>query len=296
MNQNIRNIVIASLFALAAAAAFIFYGQTVENSAKNKSATTAVLVAATPIVPGTAIEAAVAGKQLTVAAVVNTDLVTGFIPAIDGNGVATTDIAKVGAISSLAGRQFTRDVDANGQVTAGMFQANTTAPVETQVRGRERIVQIPISPDSGLTGTLQNGSRVDVYGIFKLTPKPGAAGTAQEITVVRPIVRNLKVISINPDAAPSSAAAVAGTRVALSVSSDVLAEKLIQLANGQIKPWFVQRPTTGVIDPKGKEVDVETEFSMLNDDIILRDDDPAKNDKAQAVAPALKAAVAKATR
>src|SRR5437763_11608784 len=101
--------------------------------------------------------------------------------------------------ASLTGRIATKEIAPGSQLTAADFSTSSSALAAT-LTDRERIVSIPLDQAHGLSGDVEVGNHVDVYGAFNVIPI-GPDGTplngGQSRPVLKLIVPNVPVAAIS---------------------------------------------------------------------------------------------------
>ena len=147
-----RNIVISVVLALAAAVALVLYTQHVQDSAKSAGDAVRVVVVTHDIHTGTAVETAVADGDLAYRTVRRSDLVPG----------AYTDL------NAARGLILTQPVFHGDQLTASRTGVRHDASVAARLTGTQRAFRLPVDANSGLTGDVQAGDRVDVMASYVL--------------------------------------------------------------------------------------------------------------------------------
>ena len=259
MNYSIRNIVIAGGLALLAVVLFVVYGQNVEKSAETKASYVWVASAATDIPAGTTLAAALKSGQITQAKVIQQYAVPSYVPVKD-NKVA--DAFKVyDGQSQVLNRSF----EAGEQISSKAIGAESAAAPTIRIDKTERLVEISIDNDNGLVGSLSDGDHVDVIGILSFQDaKTGTAGT-----LIRPILRDVEIVSIAPGNASKGAltggAGDGGSLISLKLT-DTDINKMIFLASGTngTKFWLALRPQGGRAR-NSKIYGVETLATMVFD-------------------------------
>src|ERR1700757_2805886 len=163
MTYNVRNIAIALVLAGIAAFLVIMYTGNVQKQAKDSQQTTSVLVASGDIPAGTTVADAISGGGLKLHHVVQQDVIVGALPdekSLDSSYVATQNL--------VAGQQ----------VTSAMFGPSDTTAISTQIKQNYRAMQIGLTPDEVLGGTLKGGGPGDLVGAYTQTPSQGTSDFA----------------------------------------------------------------------------------------------------------------------
>src|SRR5690242_13875821 len=174
MTYNVRNIAIALVLAGIAAFLVIMYTGNVQKQAHNSQQTTTVLVATADIPAGTTVADAISGGQIQTHQVVQQDVIVG----------ALTDEKSLN--SSYVTKQ---DLYSGQQVTASMFAPSDQTRLVTQIKQNYRAIQIGLTPDELLGGTIQAGDHVDMVGTYTVHPSNGDP----DYDVSRIIVRDVLV-------------------------------------------------------------------------------------------------------
>jgi Flp pilus assembly protein CpaB len=179
-----RNIVISVVLALAAAVALVLYTNHVQDSARSAGDAVRVVVVTHDISAGTSVDAAAADGDLAYRTVRRADLVPG----------AYTDL------NAARGLILTQPVFHGDQLTASRTGVRHDQSVSARLTGNQRAVRLPVDPNSGMTGDIHAGDRVDVMGSYVLDtnqietyvlaagalvmdvrpPAPGVAGDASD--------------------------------------------------------------------------------------------------------------------
>ena len=257
MNYSIRNIVIAGGLALLAVVLFVIYGQNVEQSAQTKASYVWVASAATDIPAGTTLAAALKSGQITQAKVIQQYAVPSYIP-VKENKVAD-------AFTVYSGQVLDRSYQAGEQISSKSIGTESAAAPTIRIDKTERLMHISVSNDNGLVGSLSDGDHVDVIGILSFQDaKTGASGT-----LIRPILRDVEIVSIDPGHAAKGAltggAGDGGQLVSLKLTDNDI-NKMVFLASGTngTKFWLSLRPQGGRAR-NSKIYGVETLATMVFD-------------------------------
>ncbi len=257
MNYSIRNIVIAGGLALLAVVLFVIYGQNVEQSAQTKASYVWVASAATDIPAGTTLAAALKSGQITQAKVIQQYAVPSYIP-VKENKVAD-------AFTVYSGQVLDRSYQAGEQISSKSIGTESAAAPTIRIDKTERLMHISVSNDNGLVGSLSDGDHVDVIGILSFQDaKTGTAGT-----LIRPILRDVEIVSIDPGHAAKGAltgGAGDGSQLVSLKLTDNDINKMVFLASGTngTKFWLSLRPQGGRAR-NSKIYGVETLATMVFD-------------------------------
>jgi pilus assembly protein CpaB len=232
MTYNVRNIAIALVLAGIAAFLVIMYTGNVQKQAKSSQQTTSVLVASQDIPAGTSVADAISGGQLQPRQVVQQDVIVGALTdekALDSSYVTKNDL--------VAGQQ----------VTASMFAASSDTRVTAQLKANYRAIEIPLTPEQVLGGTLEAGDHVDLVGTYTVHPSNGDA----DYDISRVIVRDVLVLKApQTDATTGKLAAGAGDNpsVMLEVPDTVAPKITFTKHAGDDALWLILRPGNGSQD------------------------------------------------
>ena len=257
MNYSIRNIVIAGGLALLAVVLFVIYGQNVEQSAQTKASYVWVASAATDIPAGTTLAAALKSGQITQAKVIQQYAVPSYIP-VKENKVAD-------AFTVYSGQVLDRSYQAGEQISSKSIGTESSAAPTIRIDKTERLMHISVSNDNGLVGSLSDGDHVDVIGILAYSDaKTGSSGT-----LIRPILRDVEIVSIDPGHAAKGAltgGAGDGSQLVSLKLTDNDINKMVFLASGTngTKFWLSLRPQGGRAR-NSKIYGVETLATMVFD-------------------------------
>jgi Flp pilus assembly protein CpaB len=206
--------------AVLAAILLLVYLRSYRSSVKGTSEPVTVLVAKRLIPKGTS-GAAIATKDL---------FVVTSIPKGQLKLGALTDPA------SLRGTLAASDIYPNQQLTTADFTSTSGGALASQLNTTWRAIALPpLDAAHGLSGAVQTGDHVDIYGQLDANSPAGSSGQ-----VLGTLLRDVEVLSTPTSVSPG--AAVSGNYV-LKVPSDQAARIAYMAENGKI--WFVLRPATG---------------------------------------------------
>jgi pilus assembly protein CpaB len=230
MTYNVRNIAIALVLAGIAAFLVIMYTGNVQKQASSSQQDTTVLIATSDIPAGTTVADAISGGQIQARKVVQQDVIVGALT--DEKALDSSYVTK-------------QDLYAGQQVTAAMFAPSDQTRLVTQIKGNNRAIQIGLSPDQLLGGTLQAGDHVDLVGTYTVNPSVG-----QPYIISRVIVRDVLVLKA-PQTDTSTGKLVSSTSspsVTLEVPDTVAPKITFTLHVGADALWFILRPSNGSQD------------------------------------------------
>lgn len=249
-----RGTVLLSIFAAVIAGILILvYVNRYRESLRADNARVTVLVARQAIPKGTSGSLIASGSLYTVKTLPQGQLIDG----------AFSDP------SSLAGKVTTHEILPEGQLAASDFAVGSGRAVSS-LRGRLRVMAIPIDTAHGLLGEIEAGDHVDIYAGFNVIPL-NADGTpvagAQSRAVVRRILTDIGVVSVG--AAHGGGLAGSGTTsVELKVTDAQAANLAFSSDNGKI--WLAQRPGTGATSSPPSIVTLETVLLGVPPVTVLR--------------------------
>lgn len=147
-----RNIVISVVLALAAAVALVLYTQHVQDSARSSGDAVRVVVVTHDIHAGTSVDVAVADGDLAYRTVRRSDLVPGAYTNLD----------------AAHGLVLTQPVFHGDQLTASRTGVHHQVSVAARLTGNQRAFRLPVDANSGMTGDVHPGDRVDVMASYVL--------------------------------------------------------------------------------------------------------------------------------
>jgi Flp pilus assembly protein CpaB len=253
VTYSVRNIAIAVVMAIAAAAAVLVYTSSYKNSVTRGQKRVEVLVASRDIPAGTKAEDAASAMTLT--SVLQDDRAPGSITTTAG----------------LQGKVASQTIFAGQQVLASVFTSGTTGPNKSLLLAKtERAIRVLCDPTTScLLGDIQAGDHVDVYESVLLK----SAATSNTELISRLLLSNVRILDV-PDTSTKKAGLGGGgaskdTPTVMVAVSQQLATKFAWLNGvgtrngGQV--WFALRPP----DASAQEMptSVETVTSMVTDDL-----------------------------
>jgi pilus assembly protein CpaB len=130
--------------------------------------------------------------------------------------------------AALRGTVAARDIVPGQQLTAADFAPSYTV-VGTTLVDNQRAMAVPIDAARGLTGRLQAGDRLDIYGNFDLDGRAVTKLIMQDIYVLEPTV-----------GASGGIAGGGSSNILLRVTSSQAARLAFATKNGEL--WMVVRP------------------------------------------------------
>jgi len=158
--------------------------------------------------------------------------------------------------SSLRGEVATRDIYPGSQLTSADFASASTNLAAT-LTATQRVVSIPFSSAQGLSGDLQVGDHVDIYGGFNVVAVSAngvAAAGGQSKPVVRRILTNVPVVAIGGKTSGTFTSSSAN--LSFKVTDQQAAELAFASGNGAL--WLSLRPATGAKSSRPSIVTMET--------------------------------------
>jgi Flp pilus assembly protein CpaB len=147
-----RNIVISVVLALAAAVALVLYTQHVQSSARSAGDAVRVVVVTHDIHAGTSVDTAAADGDLAYRTVRRSDLVPGAYTNLE----------------AARGLILTQPVFHGDQLTASRTGVRHEESVAARLTGDQRAFRLPVDVNSGMTGDVHPGDRVDVMASYVL--------------------------------------------------------------------------------------------------------------------------------
>jgi Flp pilus assembly protein CpaB len=206
--------------AVLAAILLLVYLHSYRSSVKGSSEPVTVLVAKKLIPKGTS-GAAVAQQNL---------FIVTTVPKGELKFGALTDSA------SLRATVAATDIYPNQQITSSDFVSKAGGALAAQLNTTWRAMALPpLDAAHGLSGAVQAGDHVDIYGQLDGASSP--AGSSEKVLAT--LLRDVEVLS-TPTSTTSGA--ISGNYV-LKVPSDQAARVAYMAQNGTI--WFVLRPANG---------------------------------------------------
>ena len=262
MTYSVRNIAIAVVMAIAAAAAVLVYTTSYRQSVTRGQQRVKVMVATRDIPAGTPIDQALTGLQLT--SILSDDKTPGALTSTAG----------------LTGKVAAQTIYTGQQVVAAVFAEPSTQAAPLQIAKNERAVRIVCSPDpSCLLGDVQAGDKVDVFATIKVKP----AGAQEDYLVSRLLVAGVRVIAVPAVAVKktglSSGGLGAGKQTVMIAVDQRVATKFTwaEGAGDQgAQLWLAVRPPDASAEDESTVV--ETVNSMIFDNLT-----PSEITKLQAV-------------
>jgi len=247
MTYRLRNIASAVALAVLAAMIVSFYVKQQKQDLQKGQTLTAVYVAKENIPAGTP------GSEIA--------------SKVERVEVAK-DASAPGAIvrpEDLEGKVSTEQIYANEQVSLLRFANPTEQGVRAKLSGTLRAVQVPGDEHQLLSGTLNDGDRVDVVANLKyklVNFGRSGGGDAQENVATRTVLRDVLVIQATVTSGDSKRlSADSENKFVLLALTDAQSQKLFfVMRNGE---WTLQlRP---VKDPADSPESIETVATVLGD-------------------------------
>jgi Flp pilus assembly protein CpaB len=274
VTYNVRNIAIAVVMAIAAAAVVLIYTTSYRQSVTKGQKRVDVMVASRDIVEGTPAEEAAGAMVLT--SVLSDDKAPGALSTTAG----------------LDGKVAAQTIYAGQQVVAAAFGTSTTQAASLQITKDERAIRVTVQQANGMIGDVKAGDYIDVFAtIFTkgndmnpngmLNPATGAspytpndpkrfhAETSGDRIFTRRLLTKVRVLEVPEDQSKvkgglSKGAGKDDLTVTLAVSqSDAAKIAFTQTAPDTAKLWFVVRPPEAVA--QDQPLTIETIESMIAD-------------------------------
>jgi pilus assembly protein CpaB len=226
VSYSVRNIAIALVLGIAAAALVAVYAGNVRSQAAGQQQTTTVLVATSEIAAGTPLEQALASKAIAPHQVVRKDAIVGALTSL--SQLSDKDTIAEGSIA------------AGQQLTAQSFAQPAAVGVRIQLQGTTRAEQIALDKNAILGGTLQPGDHVDLVGTYQVQ-----ASAEKQIWVSRIFARDITVLSTSDKPAAGTASS-SDANVILAVPDTIVPKVNFTLKAGDL--YLVLRPSQGAVD------------------------------------------------
>jgi Flp pilus assembly protein CpaB len=235
INYRIRNIVIAAALAAAAVLLTIIYVTSARSDEKAGKDSVTVYVAKRDFPAGTA--------GATIAGAVEAQ-------TIQRDAVAPRAIENKQQVQGLYSAQ---PIYSGEQVSLFRFTTPKAQGIRTQLRGKQRALQVPGDPNQLLVGTLKPGDRVDVVTVLK----PTSVAAEPKATIA---LRNLRVLETSQNEGSVIETGAEGTNAVVLAVTDEQAQRLLYvLEEGE---WTLQlRP---VKKPKDSAHSVTTGNAVLS--------------------------------
>jgi Flp pilus assembly protein CpaB len=150
-------------------------------------------------------------------------------------------------------------IAAGSQITSGMFGESNANPIQTQIKGLDRGVQLALNPNAVLGGTLKAGDNVDIVSFCTLRPT-GSDSKLGDEDIGRVILSDVPVLSTTGSGAASTsltadsqAASTSGSLDGTSGQGVIVKVPQTDLANlvyamHYCGTWLAVRPATGAQD------------------------------------------------
>jgi pilus assembly protein CpaB len=169
--------------------------------------------------------------------------------------------------SSLTGKVATTDIPQGAQLTSADFAA-ASSNLTASLTGTQRVISLPFNSAQGLSGALQVGDHVDVYGGFNVSaagPNGLAAGGGSR-PVVRRILTDVPVVAIG--GSTSGSFATSSTNLSFKVTDQQAADLAFASQNGTL--WLGLEPSAGVKSSRPSVVTMETLLLGVPPSTVLR--------------------------
>jgi Flp pilus assembly protein CpaB len=168
--------------------------------------------------------------------------------------------------SSLTGKVSTAAIPQGAQLTSSDF-APAASNIASTLTGDERVISLPFNAAQGLSGTLQVGDHVDVYGGFNVSAVgPNGLATGGSRPVVRRILTNVPVVEIGGSS--TGAFASSSTNLSFKVTDQQAADLAFASQNGTL--WLGLEPSAGVKSSRPSVVTMETLLLGVPPSTVLR--------------------------
>jgi len=228
VTYSVRNIAIAVVMAIAAAAAVLVYTTSYRQSVTNGQKHVDVMVATRDIPAGTPAADAIGALKLT--SILSDDTTPGALTTTAG----------------LEGKVAAQTIYAGQQVVSAAFGTSANGDLRLGLNGNERGVQMVCDPvASCLLDDIKAGDRVDVFATLKVKVK----GSSDDQLVSRLLlsgVRVLKVPAVDPKAKKGLGAGTGNDKQTITLAVDQRDATKFTWAQGAGDPgaqlWVVARP------------------------------------------------------
>jgi Flp pilus assembly protein CpaB len=266
VTYNVRNIAIAVVMAIAAAAVVLVYTTSYRQSVTKGQKRVDVMVASRDIVAGTPAEEAAGAMVLT--SVLSDDKAPGALSTTAG----------------LDGKVAAQTIYAGQQVVAAAFGTSTTQAPALQITKDERAVNVTVQRDSGMIGDVKAGDYIDVFATIltngsddngnglrhqPVEPNRLHAETGGARVFTRRLLTKVRVLSVPEEEGKVKGGLAKGAKnddmiVTLAVSqADAAKIAFTQTVPDSAKLWFVVRPPEAVA--QDQPLTIETLESMISD-------------------------------
>ena len=253
MNYRVKNIGIAVALAALAAILTSVYVVNYKRHVQNGEDKVPVYVAARDIPAGTSGADVIDQHMLKKVTVPKKAIVAGAISSPD----------------QLSQYIATQDVYEGEQVTTRRFSPPKEQGIRAEIKGTQRAYQLEGDPNQLMAGTLKQGDFVDFVGTWDA---PSKDPNAQDHTVSRVLVRNLKVLT--PPVATAATAAVTSTQKSVFVQlrmTDQQTQKILWCQKNCVdhngEGWHLAlRPPNGSLDS----------FNTVQDAYTMQFDGPGR--------------------
>lgn len=264
MTYNVRNIAIAIVMAIAAAAVVLVYTTSYRQSVTRGQKRVDVMVASRDIVAGTPAEEASGAMVLT--SVLADDKAPGALSTTAG----------------LEGKVTGQAIYAGQQVVAATFGTSTTQAAQLQITKAERAIRVNVDGPSGMLGQVHAGDYVDVFATIttaaegrngEMVTPPDPLGSHVETGSTRIFTRRLltkvRVLEVPdedkkaPGGLQKSGKDDGATLTLALAQNDATKIAFAETTPDTTKLWFVVRPPEAVA--QDLPLTIETLESMIAD-------------------------------
>jgi Flp pilus assembly protein CpaB len=263
VTYNVRNIAIAVVMAIVAAAVVLVYTTSYRQSVTRGQKRVDVMVASRDIVAGTPAEEASGAMVLT--SVLADDKAPGALSTTAG----------------LEGKVTGQAIFAGQQVVAAAFGTSTTQAAQLQITKGERAIRVNVDPANGMLGQVHAGDFVDLFATIFVAAEgkngealvPAFDGSHIETGSARVFTRRLltkvRVLEV-PDETKKSAGGLAKSAKSdvVTITLAVAQNDATKIAFAETTPdttklWFVVRPPEAVA--QDLPLTIESLESMIAD-------------------------------
>jgi Flp pilus assembly protein CpaB len=169
--------------------------------------------------------------------------------------------------SNLTGKVAATAIPQGAQLTAADF-APASSNLTASLTGKERVISLPFNSAQGLSGALQVGDHVDVYGGFNVSSvgPNGLASGGGSRPVVRRILTDVPVVAIG--GSTTGAFASSNTNLSFKVTDQQAADLAFASQNGTL--WLGLEPSAGLKSSRPSVVTMETLLLGVPPSTVLR--------------------------
>ena len=250
MTYRVKNITIAVALALVAALLTSFYVTNYQRNVRKDETNVPVWVASRDIPAGTSGTEAAQKSMLKKSEVVRRNVVPGAISNPE-------------QVAELVTAQ---PIFAGEQVSTRRFSTPSQRGIQAQLVGVQRAIAIPGDAHQLLAGTLRSGDKVDLVATFTVKIVGAGAGSGEENTFTRIVLRDLEVLRA-PGGGTGDSSKISPEEGELAVMlkvTDTQVQKLHWVFTSATKWHLELRPGTDAAD---SPENVESVYSVLREGV-----------------------------